>query len=404
MSEQRNIRTLYIEAALFGLYSAIPAAFLSVYALRLGASNQAIGLLTALPSLVNVLWLIPSARLIERQRHILTPLLVSALLQGSQYAFIAFLPFLPQAFQTPVLLAIVALGAMPSGVYAVVINTVLAEVVPSPQRVRILGNRSLLLSMCDAAAVLAGGWFLGLFPLPVNYQILFVIVTALALANVYNLRRLDAPYAPSGGSATAGLSLARMREVMARGGEARPFLRFLIAAFVVLFGGWLPRPLFSVYWVRSLNASDWWVGMIMASYSLAAMVGYPIWGRIARGWSSRRLLLVGTLGFVAYPTLTALAPATPFLLLASVIGGLMAPPYNLGLLNGLLDFAPGQHRPTYMAMYAATTSLAAFAGPIVGASLILPLVGIQAAIMAGAFARFLGFVAVYVLVRKPGEA
>jgi MFS family permease len=400
VSQKRNIHTLYVEAMLWGLYNGIPGAFLSVFALRLGASNQAIGWLTALPSLVNVLWLIPSARLIERQRHVLKPLLLSALLQGVQIALIALIPFFPGPYQTPLLLLIVGLGAMPSGLYPVVINTVLAEVVPPAQRVGILSNRSLLLSLSDAVAVFAGGWFLGLLPLPGNYQALFLIVAALTLVNIYNLRRMEVPGAPTSTVPGAALSLARLRQLAATGGEARPFLRFLLAIFIVLFGGWLPRPLFSVYWVRYLHASDLWVGIVAGAYDVAAIIGYPIWGRIAGDWSSRRLLLVGTLGFLAYPTLTVLASAPPHLLAACIVGGLMSPPYNLGLVNGLLDFAPQQHRPTYMAMYSVATSLASFLGPIVGASLILPLAGIQAAIMVGTAARFLGFVAVYFLVRK----
>ena len=199
---QRNVRTLYQEAVLFGLFNGIPAAFISVYALRLGAPNSAIGLLTALPALINALWLIPSARLIERRRHTLAPLLICCFLAGAQYLVVVFIPALPAPAQTPVLLLIVALGAMPAGMYSVLINTVLADAIPPNERVRVIGNRNLFLSLSDAAVVFSGGWFLGLFVFPSNYRLAFLIVLALSLINLTVLRRLVLPHVPAG-TATA---------------------------------------------------------------------------------------------------------------------------------------------------------------------------------------------------------
>jgi hypothetical protein len=54
--ESRNIRSLYAETAWFGILSGLTATFVSVFALRLGASTEQVGLLTALPALVNVVW------------------------------------------------------------------------------------------------------------------------------------------------------------------------------------------------------------------------------------------------------------------------------------------------------------------------------------------------------------
>ena len=398
-----NISVLYVEAALYGLALSLAGAYLAVYAIRLGASNQVIGLLTALPSLVNALWLIPSARLIERRRNILPPLLVSAGLMGVQYLAVSLVALVPQAYQPLAMLAIVTLGALPAGLYVVLINTILADVLPAGQRVQILGNRSLLLSISDVLAVFVGGWFLGLLPLPVNYQLLFLIVSGIALLNLWNLRRLRiadkvSPDEAAGLAANARLPL---RDLLRRDGEAAPFVRFLIAAFIVLFAGWLPRPLFAVYWVRTLGASDQWVGILMAAFSFTAMIAYPIWGRIASKRSSRWLLLVGSLAWVSYPTLTYLAPTLEANLLPAIIGGFFAPPYNLGLLNGLLDFAPQRNRSTYIAVYTAGSNLASFTAPIISTALIVPLVGIHQAFFLSALARLAGFVAVFVLVKMP---
>ena len=401
---RRNIRTLYQEAVLFGLFNGIPAAFISVYALRLGAPNQAIGLITALPALINALWLIPSARLIERRRHILATLMLCGFLAGAQYLVLVLLPALPTAAQTPVLLLIIALGAMPAGLYSVLINTVLADTIPPPERVRALGNRNLFLSLSDATVVFGGGWFLGLFVFPSNYRLAFLIVFGLSLMNLVVLRNLVLPRLPAGTASAApvNLTLNRVRELLRDEGEARDFLRFLLAASAIQFGGWVVRPLFSIYWVRTLSASDAWVGILAGAFSFTAMLAYPVWGRFAPDMSSRRLLLLGSLGAAAYPFLTVLAPAPAFLLIPAVIGGVMAPPLNIGLMNGLLDVAPELHRPTFIAVYTATANLSGFVGPILCTSLLLPVIGIKAAIWIGAGVRLLGWAAVFALVKKPG--
>ena len=52
--KERNILNLYREIAFFGVLSGIASTFLSIFALRLGASSQDIGLISALPALVSV--------------------------------------------------------------------------------------------------------------------------------------------------------------------------------------------------------------------------------------------------------------------------------------------------------------------------------------------------------------
>jgi hypothetical protein len=58
--EEANTRYLYQEIAWWGVLSGLASSFLSVFVLRLGGSNVLIGLLTSLPALITILWLIPA--------------------------------------------------------------------------------------------------------------------------------------------------------------------------------------------------------------------------------------------------------------------------------------------------------------------------------------------------------
>jgi len=57
--EEQNIWNLYLDVAWWGVLSGITSTFVSVFAIRLGASNTLVGLLVSLPALINVFWLIP---------------------------------------------------------------------------------------------------------------------------------------------------------------------------------------------------------------------------------------------------------------------------------------------------------------------------------------------------------
>jgi hypothetical protein len=106
-------------------------------------------------------------------------------------------------------------------------------------RVSVFANRSLLLSLSDASVIFLGGMFLGLFPLPANYQLLFLLIFVLTIANVANLRALLVRGSAPGmdGRATS-LSLSRFRQLAGRAGEARPFLLIpLLSIKGALFAG-----------------------------------------------------------------------------------------------------------------------------------------------------------------------
>ena len=82
-SEQdRDFWNLYAEVACFGFMFGILQTFLNVYALRLGASNEVMGWLAAMPSLVFAVWAIPAAGLIERTRNRLRFILILVSIGG----------------------------------------------------------------------------------------------------------------------------------------------------------------------------------------------------------------------------------------------------------------------------------------------------------------------------------
>jgi MFS family permease len=370
--EGRNVSNLYTETAWFGLLNGLAATFVSVFALRLGATTGQVGWLTALTALINVVWLIPAARLIERQRRRLSLILITGFLQRMGYLAMAAMPFLIVVGRVEALIAINTLIALP----AAVINTAITSLIPdltSPKRRRqVVSARWLILSAMATAAALGGGWLLDLMPVPLNYQVLFGLGALLSLLSLRYLSRIQMPggmTAPRIDQPREHYSWRRLRQSLTSILSHHGFVRFSIASFVFYWGLYLPGALWSVLRVHDLSATDTWIGIIAVVVNGFTIAGYFIWGKVTARWGDRRVLIVTSFAVAVYAFSTALVPTIAWMIPTSILGGLSWAGCNLALFNVMLGVCPDDHRPTYVAFYTALMNITAFAGPLLGAAM-----------------------------------
>ncbi|MBI2940692.1 MAG: MFS transporter, partial [Chloroflexi bacterium] len=160
---------------------------------------------------------------------------------------------------------------------------------------------------------------------------------------------------------------AELLRPLLEGGE---FIRFSAVTFVLRLGLYFPAGLYSVFWVRDLQASDAWIGWRTTVGNVALMVGYYFWGRVAARRGHLPVLVLATVGLGAYPLLTSLTTPSllPLLLVAALIWGLFASGIDVSLFEGLLAVTPDDRRPHFVAMNTALANLVAFGAPIVGAA------------------------------------
>jgi MFS family permease len=393
--EEANTRYLYQEIAWWGVLSGLASSFLSVFVLRLGGSNVLIGLLTSLPALITILWLIPAGRIIERQRSHLRVVLVSGVLMRLAYLLVALVPLVFVAFRAEAVVAVVVLGTIPASMSMVAFSVMLAEVVPVQRRARVVGLRNFLVSVSSTLAVLIGGWFLELTPFPANFQWLFAVGFLTSLGSIYYLSRLKVPDAPVPPSPVAAPRMPLATRLL---GHLRmlwghqPFARFALCSFAYHWGLYLTIPLYSIYWVRYLHASDSWIGFIGMVLGAVTALAYPFWGHQASRRGSRKVLLVSALAGTLYPILTGLSPSVEPLLIAAVVGGIASAGFGLSLFNRLLEVTPDQRRPSFLAAYNVLINVAVFVAPMIG-TVLIDSIGIVNALVLGGLLRFVGFLA-----------
>jgi len=390
VSAESNRLNLYRDIAWYGVLSGVSATFTTVFALRLGASNLMVGLLTSLPALINVLFQIPAARLIERQGDRRRILLVSGLLLRLPVLLIALVPLL-RAGHAEAVVYITALGTIPAAVGNVAFTAILADVVSPRDRARVVSVRNALLSAITMITVLAAGRALDILPFPINYQVIFTLAFLTSLLSLYYVGRLAMPRAEAlarDGVPRQHLSLRQwLHNILVQ----REYVGFALGSFVFHWGLYLPQPLYTIYRVRELHISEGWIGVLATLESAITVGSYYVWGRIAARRGSRFVLLLGVMGLCFYPLGTGLSRTVEPLILVVIVSGIFAPAWSLGLFNRLLEVAPADRRATYVAVFNTLMNVPAFVAPLIGTAMAGSL-GTRNALFVGAAARVLGFV------------
>jgi predicted MFS family arabinose efflux permease len=172
------------------------------------------------------------------------------------------------------------------------------------------------------------------------------------------------------------------------------FSRFLLSQFVFRMGMSMVLPLFPLYWVRQLHASDAAIGLINTVQGGILLVAYFIWSRLARRWGLRAVLLQTSFGLFLHPFFTALTPSVELLILYAAFAGFVAAGIDLVLFDLALATCPPNHQTTYVGIYQMTNNMAIFFAPLLG-TLLADRLGIVPALLVGASLRLAGFLLYY---------
>lgn len=361
--EDANVWHLYLDIAWFGVLNGMATTFTSVFAIGLGASDTLVGWLSALPALINVLWLIPSASIIERQKRRMPLIMVGGFLHRLGYLLVALIPLLT-SYRAEALVAVVALTAFPSAMAGVAFTSLLAEAVPASRRAHLISIRNTLLSGVSTITVLVGGKLLDLVAFPVNYQLLFFVAFLTSLVSLYHVGRVripDAVIAERPGRPRPALTQS-LKEIW----RHQDFVRFSVSSLTYNWGLYMPAALYSIYKVKYLHASNTWIGLFTTIYNVTTVITYIRWGRFTAKRGNRLALLISSLGLTLYPTLTGLSPRLEPLLGVAVLGGVFSAGLNLALFNTMLQVCPDDRRPSYVAIYNTLVNIAAFCAPLLG--------------------------------------
>ena len=374
-TDDRNAYYLVVEifwAAILGSAATFNAAF----AIRLGAENFVIGLLTSIPALMAVLVSLPSGWFLERQARRTPWVYGSLFIYRVGFLLAAAVPWIHIPGVPPGLLLVLILVILTAPAYFFNVGWIplLADVVTEERRSAVFAARNIINSITVSICGFLFGLWLSWADFPGNYQSMYGLGFVASMISLYYLFKIKVPdsrpVAAKDGAVPVPHSFMGMIQVTREALTRYPqFLAMNRNTLLHSLGLWLVSPLYVIFYVRELNAPDSWLGLNSTLSAIGTIVGFSFWRVLMARWGEsatlkRTIVLVGF-----YPVLVGLMPSLPPILLLSIINGLVTPGASLSHFNTLLKTIPADSRPTYTAIYVTLMNIGAFITPLIGVEL-----------------------------------
>lgn len=390
--DSRNAYYLVVEIFWASIMAAA-ASFNSAYAIRLGAENVQVGLLSSLPALFAILVSIPAGHIIQSRSRRKPWILASLAINRTGYLLIALLPFIKWTgiAQGDLVVWVLVLFSIPVHFFNVGFIPMLAEITSEEKRTAIFSARNIIYNASISVCTFLFGFWLSHIEFPINYQMMYGIGFITSCLSTYVLLKVDvSDIAITQGATNLKSALKELSLTFTEAFTKYP--RFISITRNTLFHGmglWIAAPLYTIYYVKSLNADDGWLGLQGTVLSAATILGYAIWRRLIRRWGEPITLKRTIVCAGLFPILAGLLPSLSLILFAIALNGLIAPGINLSHFNTLLKVTPESNRPGYTALYMTIMNIGAFVGPLIGIAL-AGIIGVGQTLIVCGFLSILG--------------
>lgn len=388
--QRQNFINVQIDAVGIGLANAA-AAFLPVFLTRLEASTYQVGLLTSMPALTGLLLAIPVGRFLQSRSQIVPWFSAARLMVVSAYALTGLVTLLfPGPWRVTAVLLIWALVTLPQTIVAVSFTVVMNAVAGPGHRYDLMSRRWSILGATTAITVALVGQALELIDFPLNYQITFLGLSVGGLISFYFSSHISLPDSVPPIAEVGRSVSARLKSFGSLIFSERAFVIFSSKRLVYMTGVFLATPIFPLYFVRVVGASDAWIGAISTAQSAILLVGYFLWTRESRLRGSRFVLLWTTFGLALYPALVASTQRVELIALFAGVAGIFQAGLDLVFFDELMKTVPLEYSATFISFAQSMQYTAAILGPLIGTAL-ANVIGLGGALLVGTGLRLVGF-------------
>ncbi len=357
-------------------------AFQTGFALQMGASPFALGLLAGLPAAVNLLQL-PASVYVEKRGERRTFVGFAAVAGRLIWALILFLPFvLPHAAQLPVFLVLLTVSSALLSITVPAWTSWMSDLVPAGSRGQYFGRRNMLAGLVSMLVPLPAGAFLdqamkyGRFDPRLGFAVLFGVACVAAIAALVLILRQPEP--PMARHAEGDAKPNPLRSLSAPLADIH-FRRFLFFAGATVFGQALTGQFFTAWQVSkdALNLPYLTVQLLGAVAALAGLAATPIFGYVSDKYGSKPVLSMSSAGTIiaplvwmlTVPSSSAMWVNVGLIILINICSGAFWGGVGLAQFNLLLTHGSAAGRSTYVAVFSAVTGLVGAMAPILGGTL-----------------------------------
>jgi hypothetical protein len=391
---KRNFQYVQIDAIGVGLASAA-GPFLPVLLVRLNASSFQVGLLTTMPAVTGLFLALAAGRFLQTRRNVVPWFSLARLIVLSCYTLTGLIPFfVPREFTVPAILFVWAAATLPQTVVAVGFSVVMSAVAGPEGRYSLMSRRWFTLGLTGVITTAAIDEVLKRWTsFPLNYQAIFLGLSLGGLISYYFSSHIRLPdkTPPPQILAAGSHSIRQGTGTYLRLLRGQPaFLSFVGKRLVYLFGVAFAAPLFPLYFVHVVQASDDWIAKINMAFTIGAMLGYVSWTRLSRRSGSRLVLLATTLGMSLYPAVVASTGRVEIIRIYALLAGVFQAGLDLVFFDELMKTVPEEYSATFVSLAQSMGYLSTIFAPII-ATVLGDRIGLAGALVVSAAIRLTGF-------------
>jgi len=390
-----NFRNVQIDAIGVGLGNAI-APFLPVLLTRLGADTLQISMLTFMPAITGLILAIPLGQFLQTRKNIIPWFSAARLAVLSSYGLTGvILMIFPEVGAIMGILGLWALATIPQTVLNITFSVVMNKVSGAQGRYELMSHRWSLMGFTNAISALIAGRLLEVWAFPRNYQLVFVIFSIGGLISYYFSSRINIPENTVFFEKVKLSVKERVRGYLHLIFSEKPFVSFVIKRFVFLSGAALANPLLPIFYVRGLEASDFWIALINIAASTTVILGYFIWMGQTRSRGSHAVLVAATFGGSLYPILVGISHQVWPVVVFAGLNGIFQAGINLVFFDELMNRVPPDQSATFVAAAQMTQYFSLIVAPLL-APIISKTLGVEIGLVIAGAISLVGFLLFFI--------
>ncbi len=365
--------------------------FFGVYAIALGASSLMVGLLTAIPALVNTLTFMPAAGFVERRESRLPTVIFWAGLHRSLYIILAFIPFMPVA-RPAFLVAVVTLMSIPGAISGVAWTAMMGDMFPAEDRGEVFGLRNMFVGLTGILGTMVAGRLLDRVSFPHNFTLLFLTAAGFGGCGIWLMSKMREPLLERPGYIQQKTRLvSRIKSLLDDEELGSKFGFFCASSFVLWFGFGFLAAMWTIYHVEVLKLSNTVIAGFSVLSGITTVVGSRYFGKMASKRGNVVVLSVCMAVVGVFPITYMLSSSLMFLNIMQLVSGFVLGGLNLAVFNLVFAYSRPEKSPSATAVFNMLINLASFIAPFLGDAC-YKMFGIRATFYVGAGFRLLALI------------
>jgi len=346
----------------------------NLFAIRLGASDYELGLVTMLPQLIGTVVLIPGGIITDNMKN-KRDMVTSALLAAACiYTIIGFVPVLDSR-RLEAFLFLLALSSAPMTIYNVSWQAFFSDAVHPNARNGVLALRSALAFLVGIAIILTSGTLLAHAETNIEkirlHQLFLWVASLLLVLQVSVLRKIPGKTDDKDKKLSASQIIKAFADLI----RNRRFLGFVGVAMFFYLTWHIDWTLYFIGETRYLGMNEAWLSYLNIGSAIVQFLTMGIWSRINSKHGVRFAIIFGSLGLAFCPIGMIISTGLKtgnakliFLILNTLFNITMATT-SLNIVQCLLQVIPEDNKTLNISVYTTLVTMSNGIMPMVGVAI-----------------------------------